>query len=131
MKQQITILTLGVKNLVNSKRFYEGILGWVPTDQSNDNITFYKLNGFLLSLYPIEKLAEDANAELPIKDHFKGFTMAINLESEQAVDELIDQLKKQDVKIEKEPHKAFWGGYSSYFSDPDKHLWEVAHNPFL
>ena len=24
----------------------------------------------------------------------------------------------------------FWGGYSSYFSDADGHLWEVAWNPF-
>jgi hypothetical protein len=24
----------------------------------------------------------------------------------------------------------FWGGYSGYFKDPDKHLIEVAYNPF-
>lgn len=23
-----------------------------------------------------------------------------------------------------------WGGYSGYFTDPDGHYWEVAHNPF-
>ena len=27
--------------------------------------------------------------------------------------------------------KAFWGGYSGYFADPDGHLWEVAYNPFM
>ena len=31
----------------------------------------------------------------------------------------------------KPPQKVFWGGYSGYFSDPDGHLWEVAHNPFF
>ncbi len=25
--------------------------------------------------------------------------------------------------------RAFWGGYSGYFADPDGHSWEVAHNP--
>ncbi|WP_338120572.1 VOC family protein [Staphylococcus succinus] len=30
-----------------------------------------------------------------------------------------------------EPHKAFWGGYSGYFQDPDGHLWEVVWNPNL
>ena len=25
----------------------------------------------------------------------------------------------------------FWGGYSGYFKDPDGHLWELAHNPFM
>jgi uncharacterized protein len=31
----------------------------------------------------------------------------------------------------KAPEKVFWGGYSGYFADPDGHLWEVAHNPFV
>ena len=33
--------------------------------------------------------------------------------------------------LAKPAQKVFWGGgYSGYFSDPDGHLWEVAHNPF-
>jgi uncharacterized glyoxalase superfamily protein PhnB len=35
------------------------------------------------------------------------------------------------VKILKEPQKVFWGGYSSYFADPDGNCWEVAYNPFF
>ena len=27
------------------------------------------------------------------------------------------------------PHETFWGGYTSYVTDPDGHLWELAHNP--
>ena len=27
--------------------------------------------------------------------------------------------------------RCFWGGYSGYFADPDGHLWELAHNPFM
>jgi uncharacterized glyoxalase superfamily protein PhnB len=30
----------------------------------------------------------------------------------------------------KVPQDVFWGGYSSYFADPDGFLWEVAWNPF-
>jgi uncharacterized glyoxalase superfamily protein PhnB len=50
--------------------------------------------------------------------------------SEKEVDELIESLRKKDVKIIKEPQKVFWGGYSSYVSDPDGNLWEIAFNPF-
>ena len=32
--------------------------------------------------------------------------------------------------ILKDPHDVFWGGYIAYFSDPDGHVWEIAHNPF-
>ena len=39
-------------------------------------------------------------------------------------------LKEKGVKIVKEPQKVFWGGYSSYFADPDDFLWEVAYNPY-
>jgi len=28
-----------------------------------------------------------------------------------------------------QPQATFYGGYAGYFSDPDGHLWEVAHNP--
>lgn len=47
------------------------------------------------------------------------------------VDDLISHVKKFSVKIMKEPQKAFWGGYSSYISDPDDNLWEIAYNPYL
>jgi hypothetical protein len=30
----------------------------------------------------------------------------------------------------KPPQEVFWGGYHGYFSDPEGHVWEVAHNPF-
>ena len=30
----------------------------------------------------------------------------------------------------REPEDVFWGGYTSYFADPDGSLWEVAFNPF-
>jgi uncharacterized glyoxalase superfamily protein PhnB len=46
------------------------------------------------------------------------------------VDELIESLRKKDVPIIKEPQKVFWGGYSSYISDPDGYLWEIAFNPY-
>ena len=31
----------------------------------------------------------------------------------------------------KAPQAAEWGGYSSYVADPDGHLWEIAHNPYM
>ena len=31
----------------------------------------------------------------------------------------------------KEDHETFWGGYSGYFEDPDRHLWELVWNPAL
>jgi uncharacterized glyoxalase superfamily protein PhnB len=62
---------------------------------------------------------------------FAGFTLAHNVNSEKEVDDLIADLQSKGVTITKEPQTMFWGGYSSYFSDPDGYLWEVAYNPFF
>ena len=83
-----------------------------------------------MALFPREELAKDAlvNAE---GDDFAGFTLAYNAQSESEVDEIISELKSKGVKIIKQPQKVFWGGYSSYFADPDDNRWEVAYNPFF
>ena len=62
---------------------------------------------------------------------FSGITLAYNARSESEVNEIISGLKSKGVKIIKEPQKVFWGGYSSYFADPDDYRWEVAYNPFF
>jgi uncharacterized glyoxalase superfamily protein PhnB len=58
-------------------------------------------------------------------------TLAYNARSKAEVDEIIRDLEAKGVEIAKQPQKTFWGGYSSYFVDPDGFLWEVAYNPFF
>lgn len=88
------------------------------------------MNGILFSLYPREKLAEDATVN-PIGNGFKGFSLAYNTRSKIEVDALFENLKSKGVKIIKQPEEVFWGGYSGYIADPDDNLWEIAFNPFL
>lgn len=128
MQQRLSFITLGVADLDRSKRFYNEVLGWTPF-QDNGGIVMYKLNGMVLSLYPQHELMEDAKA----KDDGKGsrFTLAQCMRSMEEVDAFFVHLKKYGATITKMPEKVFWGGYSGYFADPDGHLWEVAHNPFL
>ncbi|MEZ4752214.1 MAG: VOC family protein, partial [Bdellovibrionota bacterium] len=62
---------------------------------------------------------------------FKGFTLAQNLASEEAVNERFAELKEKGVEIVKAPQKVFWGGYSGYVADCEQNLWEIAYNPFM
>ena len=130
MERRITMITLGVTELETASLFYEQHFGWTRTAASNDDIVFYQLNGMQLALYPIEKLAEDA--QLPGAGiGFKGFSLAYNTRSENEVDTLFRSFEQAGVRIVKSPEKVFWGGYSGYIADPDGHLWEIAYNPFL
>jgi len=130
MNQHLHIITLGVRDFKKSVEFYSKTLGWKASSNSNDDIAFFRMSEVVLALYPREKLAEDAVISAD-GSGFAGFTLAYNAKSEAEVDEIIADLKSKGVKIVKEPQKVFWGGYSSYFSDPDDYRWEVAYNPFF
>lgn len=130
MEQRLTIITLGVRDLNTSSQFYESKFGWKRSSTSNDNISFFELNGLLLSLYPLKALAEDAGITTERSGN-PGFTISYNTRSEKEVDDLIEKLRAKGVKIQKEPQKVFWGGYSSYVTDPDGYLWEIAFNPYM
>jgi len=129
MNQHLHIITLGVRDFEVSKKFYGETLGWKPSG-SQDEIVFFQAGGVVLAIYPREMLAEDA-VIAPDGSGFSGFTLAYNAQSESEVDEIIKDLKSKGVKIVMEPQKVFWGGYSSYFADPDDYRWEVAYNPFF
>ena len=130
MEQRLTIVGLGVENLEISNDFYENKFGWKKLKSSNDNISFFQLNGILLSLYSREKLAEDAGVS-PEGNGFKGFSLAHNARSKAEVDQLFEFYKSKNIKVVKAPEEVFWGGYSGYIADPDENLWEIAFNPFL
>lgn len=130
MKQHLHLITLGVRDFEKSKKFYTETLGWKPSSASQEDAAFFQAGGVVLAIYPREKLAEDAMTS-PAGNGFSGITLAYNAQSESEVDEIIRDLKAKGVKIVKEPQKVFWGGYSSYFADPDEYHWEVAYNPFF
>ena len=130
MQQRVTIIGLGVNDLKISTAFYKEKFGWKLTKASNENISFFQLNGLLLSLYPKDKLAEDAMVD-PTGSGFKAFTLAYNTRTKEEVDEIITNLASKGVKVVKQPEHVFWGGYSGYIADPDDNLWEIAYNPYL
>ena len=123
---RISLVTLGVTDLARSRAFYDA-LGWERVGD-NEGVAFFRTGGAILSLYPLESLAEDAHLG-PERTGFSGISLAINLASVEAVDAAFATAAAIGATILKPAELVFWGGYSGYFADPDGYAWEVAHNP--
>ena len=129
MEQRISIITLGVSDLKKARAFYDA-LGWqVASEEEAENIVAYDLQSMALTLYPWEKMAEEVGIPMQ-RSGYSACTIAYNVRSEEEVDDTLQQAEKAGGKITKSADKAFWGGYSGYFTDVDGHVWEVAYNPF-
>lgn len=129
MFDKITMITLGVKDLQKSTEFYIKGLG-LPQMPFDGDITFVKLQGTMLALFEINKLAADIGIE-NTKAGFSGFTLAHNVSSEAEVDKLYEKALAGGATPVTPPVKKDWGGYSAYFADPDGYYWEIAYNPFF
>jgi uncharacterized protein len=127
MEQRISIVTLGVKDLLTSKRFYVDGLGWKPVYQDKE-IIFFQAGGMIFALFLRDKLAEDLGAD-PAAFGRAGMALAYNVRTKSEVDPLMKQAATAGATILKLAREASWGGYSGYFADPDGFAWEVAWNP--
>lgn len=128
MDQRLSLITLGVADLDRARAFYEDGLGFVKNNDE-DEVVFYQLPGMVLALWPRSDLAADANlADTP--PGFGGFALAQNVGSPAEVDAVLSAARAAGATIAKAADSTDWGGYSGYFTDPDGHPWEIAHNPY-
>jgi len=128
MDPRISIITLGVRDVKASTKFYRDGLGLPLSSHSNEHISFFELKGAWLALYGWDQLAEDANASGKA-DGFSGVTLAHIVHTKEEVRELLTLAASSGGAIVKPAEDTSWGGYSGYFSDLDGHLWEIAWNP--
>jgi predicted lactoylglutathione lyase len=127
MEQRISIVTLGVKDLAASKRFYADGLGWKAVFE-NKEIAFFQAGGMIFGLFLREKLAEDFQVDAASFGR-AAMALAYNVRARSEVDPLMKQAASAGATILKSARVASWGGYSGYFADPDGFAWEIAWNP--
>lgn len=126
----LTVVTLGVRDVASSARFYEK-LGLVRKFRATgDEIAFFEAGGVVLALWDWAKLAEDsALPGEPRPQAFRGATLAWNCATAQAVDAAFAKAMSAGASLLRRPGKTEYGGYRGYFSDPDGHSWEVVCAP--
>lgn len=128
MEPWISLMTLGVRDIERSRRFYREGLGWPMSAASTRDVAFFRTGGVVLALYKRELLAADANLS-PAGSGFTGIGLAQNVATPELVDAALEAAVAAGGELLKPGTETEWGGYTGYFADPDGFLWEIAWNP--
>lgn len=126
MDQRISLVTLGVQDVSRARAFYER-LGW--RGQEVEETVFFQAGGIVVVLWGREKLADDAGVQDARLDGFGGVALAHNVQTTAEVDEVLAVAQRSGATITRPARETFYGGYAGCFTDPDGHVWEIAHNP--
>lgn len=126
MEQRISLITLGVADLDRARTFYER-LGW--RGQEVERTVFFQAGGLAVVLWGRRQLAEDAGLTDSGTDGFGGMSLAHNVRTRDEVDEVLAAAEAAGATVTRPARDTFYGGYAGCFTDPDGHVWEIAHNP--
>lgn len=134
----ISAITLGVRDLDHSLRFYRdglglpfpGIIGTEFTaDAEHPGGATAMLtlgSGLILSLYGRDDLVKDAGVT-PDRVTGSGVSLGWFVDSRTEVDAVLERAAAAGATLVRAPLERPWGIYAGYFGDPDGHLWEVVY----
>jgi uncharacterized protein len=128
IEQRLSVLTIAADDVAAMKAFYKETLGW-KTVAENDDIAFFKLNGFLLSICDKKMLTEFIGMSGD-GSGFRRVTFGYNVASEEEVMQLFEQLKDK-VTVLKAPTAAPFGALFFYIADIEGNIIEVAYNSYI
>jgi catechol 2,3-dioxygenase-like lactoylglutathione lyase family enzyme len=126
---RISLVTLGTQDFARLRAFYVA-LGWpIAVEDDATDFCLFRTGGAYLGLYPRDELLAEAGGGATAGPGFRHFSLAINVDSPQAVDEAIAAALAAGATLLHPARSMSWGGYSGYFADPEGNAWEVAHTP--
>jgi uncharacterized protein len=129
VEPRLTFVTLVVRDLAASRRFYVDGLGWpAELDVPGEVVMIRVADTVMLSLWQQDK-AEQELGTVGRGDGAPPFTLAHNVASPADVDRVVAEAVAAGATVVTTPTARDWGGYSGYVADPDGFRWEIAHNP--
>ena len=126
MKPHISVITLGVKDFQQARKFYSEGLGW-PVLQDYPGWVLFKLGDGScgLGLYPLDSLARDTGISTD-GTCCRGIMLSYIVRAEDRVEAVLAEAKAAGGTIVKPMQRAQWGGADGYFADPEGYIWKVA-----
>jgi catechol 2,3-dioxygenase-like lactoylglutathione lyase family enzyme len=133
MQQRLDIITLGIRDLAASRRFYIDGLGWQPALELPQLIVLQVGQQRLLALFAADDKGSRPPTGQPAGDTGSGVPSIILghcVETERAVVEVLRRAADAGATILKPPgHSDDFNGYHGIFTDPDGVRWLIAHAP--
>ena len=128
MQPRVDFISLGVRSVAASRRFYVDGLGWPVHREVPGEVVFIQANhGLILSLWDAGQMQAEAAVDAPAA--VPCITLSHNVGSSEQVDQVMAQAESAGAAVVAPPKTQPWGGYTGYFADPDGFRWEIAFNP--
>ncbi len=119
------LITLGARDFGTLRDFYRRV-GW-PQVMDDGEFAVFELRGIVLAPFPLAKLARDGNTEPEPSSRGICFTIGIQVDSAEEVDQLTGHMRAAGTQVTKEPVDAeFFTGRSAYLCDPEGNYFEIA-----
>jgi uncharacterized glyoxalase superfamily protein PhnB len=120
---RVSLLTLACRDVERMAQLFRD-LGWPETPGSDEHHrTFQGTNGVVIACYAATHYEPEFGAPT---EGFRGFTIAVNVESFEETQQVYESLKGIDgVELLGEPEEASWGGGFAW-RDPEGNIWDVA-----
>src|SRR5438477_12575431 len=108
MDQRLSLVTIGVRDLARSRRFYEA-LGWKSAAAPADDVVFFQAGCMVVALWSRQQLAEDSVVE--DSGGWGGVTLAHNVGSPEDVDSVREEARAAGGTVARAGEQTIWGGY--------------------
>ena len=120
----IGAITLFVADASAAKRFYALAFG-LPVHFEDDVSVVFKIGGTLVNLLQASE-AHDLIAPARVASADSGARMQLTIDVDD-VDAVCAELRGRGAELLNGPLDRPWGVRTAAFSDPDGHVWEIAH----
>jgi catechol 2,3-dioxygenase-like lactoylglutathione lyase family enzyme len=128
MQPRVDLISLGVRSVDASRRFYVDGLKWPVNREVPGDVLFIQANhGLVLSLWDAGQMQAEAATDPPAG--VPCITLSHNVGSAAEVDVVMADAAAAGAAIVATAKTQPWGGYTGYFADPDGYRWEIAFNP--
>ncbi len=130
----VTAITLGVRDVAASRRFYVDGLGWpVLWEQATEILFVQVAAGQMLALWNVKSMPGEYGdvAHPPAGAPAIPISLGRNVESEAAVEREMGRALAAGATLVRAAKRQAWGGTSGCVADPDGYRWDIVFNPGL